>query len=306
MTAEAFFRELKKLILSQPKNPTHNLNCESCDYGDQLYYCKNMVYSFDCLNSNDCIYLFDSRKCVSSVDCDFTLESELCYECVDAHRSFNSEFLEDSHNMRDSSYSYACRDCHNVFGCVGLQNKSYCIFNRQLTEDEYKEKIQKYKALPTEKVLEMMEELKKRFPKTQTHGFNNENSPYGDYVYNSKNCYMNFDTRSDQDCAYLYDSGGNKNCLDSTFSGDSEISYQLVDSAYIFNCDFVTYSSHCNDCYYVVNCSDSKNCLGCVTLSHKQYCILNRQLTQEEYERISKPLLEELKNKNLGWADLVF
>ena len=41
MTAEAFFKELKRLINSQPKNPSHILNSENCEYGDQIYYSKN-------------------------------------------------------------------------------------------------------------------------------------------------------------------------------------------------------------------------------------------------------------------------
>lgn len=306
MTTEAFFKELKRIILSQPKLTTHTLNSENCEYGDQLYYCKNLINSFDTLNSADSIYLFDSEMCVSCVDCDYCFESELCYNCVDARKCFNSDFLEDCSNTRDSSYCYNCRDCHNLFGCANLTNKSFCIFNRQLTEGEYKEKVKIFKALPPAKVLEIFEELKKRYPLTQTHGLNNENSPYGNYVYNSRNCYMCFDAKNNENSAYLYDSIGCKNCFDSNFSGESQLSYEFLDSTNLFNCNFAIWSGHSSDSSYIIACANVKNCLGCVNLYQKEYCILNRQLTKEDYEIKSKQILGELKNKNLSWADLTF
>lgn len=306
MTADAFFGELKRLVLSQPKIATHTLHSENCEYGDQLYYCKNLTNCFDTLNSSDSVYIFDSDMCVNCVDCDYSFESQLCYESVSIHKCFNSNFLEDCSNTRDSSYCYNCRDCHDVFACANLINKSFCIFNRQFTETEYREKVQKLKSADPEKILEEVEKLKKLFPLTQTHGFNNENCPYGDYVYNSRNCYMCFDATKNEDSAYLYDSGNSKSCYDSTFSGESELSYEFVDSTGLFNCDFAVYSGHCSDSNYIINCANVKNCLGCVGLYQKEYCILNRQLSKEEYEVKSKQLFEELKNKNLNWADLIF
>lgn len=307
MTAEAFFQELKRLILSQPKLPTHTLNSENCEYGDQLYYCKNLINCFDTLNSSDSIYLFDCALCANCADCDYSTESQLCYEGVTLFKCFNGNFLEDCSNTRDSSYCYNCLDCHDLFGCANLTNKSFCTFNRQLTESDYREKIKHLQSLPSENVLEMLEKLKKRYPLTQTHGLNNENCPYGDYVYTSRNCYMCFDSSNNEDSAYLYDStGNNKNCYDLTFSGESQLSYEVLDSTNLFNCNFAIWSAHSFDSSYILACANVKNCLGCVNLYQKEYCLLNRQLTKEEYEVKSKQILEELRNKNLGWADLIF
>ncbi|HSX40295.1 MAG TPA: hypothetical protein VLF68_01640 [Candidatus Saccharimonadales bacterium] len=263
-----------------------------------------MINSFDTLKSNDSIYIFDSRQVVNCVDCDYAFESQLCYEGTTIAKCFNSEFLEDCTNINNSSYCYNCRNGGNLFGCVNLTGKSFCIFNRQLTEAEYKEQVKKYKAWPPEKALKMLEELKKKYPVTQTKGENNVNSPYGNYIYNSKNCYMDFDSAGDENCGYLYDSGGNKNSYDATFSGDSELSYEFIDSTKLFNCNFVIWAGHSSDCSYIMACGNSKHLLGCVGLYQKEYCILNRQFTKEEYEQKSKQILEELKQKNLGWGNI--
>ncbi len=37
----------------------------------------------------------------------------------------------------NSFYSLFCHQSSNLFGCIGLRNKEYCIFNRQYTKDEY-------------------------------------------------------------------------------------------------------------------------------------------------------------------------
>ena len=208
--------------------------------------------------------------------------------------------------MTDSSYSSGCKNCHDVFGCVNLRNKSFCIFNRQLAEEEYKEKVKKYKAWPAEKVLAIVEELKKRYPATQTHEDNNENSPYGNYMFFNKNCYLSFDSTYNTDSGYLYDCTENKTCYDVLYSANNQLSYEIVDSAYCFNCNYIVYSAHCQDSSYIFNCLDVKNSLGCVGRSHMQYVILNRQFTKEEYERLSTQTLDDIKQKNLGWNNLSY
>lgn len=306
MTAETFLKELQRLINSFPKSHTHTLNSENCEYGDQLYFCKNMLYCFDCNKSADCLYGFNMYSSVNCVDCNYAINSQLCYEAVEAIGCFNSNFLEYCTNMRDSSFSYNCLNCNDVFGCVSLTNKSFCIFNRQLTEEEYKVQITKFRTLPAEKALAMLEELKQRYPLTQTRGINNVNSPYGNNIDNCKDCYLCFDSSGLENCGYLYDCGtGCKYSYDGVFSGDLELSYESIDSGTLFNCSYAIWSGHCHDSSYILSCSDVKNCLGCTNLAHKEYCILNRQFTKEEYEKIAPKILEDLKSKNLGWGNLI-
>ena len=306
ISTEFFFKELKRIILSHPKNPTHTLNSENCDYGDQLYWCKNLINCFDSVNCSDSLYLFDCEMMANCIDCDFCVECDLIYESVDAHKCFNCEFLEDSYNILYSSYCTSCRDCHDVFGCVQLNSKSYCIFNRQLAPEEYRQQIKKYKSMAAQKILAILDDLKKRFPVTQAKGMNNENCPYCNYLYNSVNCYYCFDGIKNENCAYIYDSGDNKYCFDSTFTTECELSYEFLDSAQLFNCSFIIYSDKSQDSLYLVSCDDIKSSLGCVNLNHKQYCILNRQLNKEEYDRISLNILNQLKEVNLGWHNLIF
>ncbi|MBU0627022.1 hypothetical protein KKG31_00005 [Patescibacteria group bacterium] len=40
-------------------------------------------------------------------------------------------------------YCVNCHGCHNIFGCIGLRNKEYCIFNKQYTKEEYESIVPK-------------------------------------------------------------------------------------------------------------------------------------------------------------------
>lgn len=301
MTAETFFKELQRLTTLFPKPSLKIIGSDNCEYGNNLYYCKNLYSSFDNANCTDSAYLFDSYMVANSIDCDYAVESELCYESVDPFKCFNCNYTDYCSSLRDSWYCYGCSG-NDLFGCAYLQNKSFCIFNRQLTEQEYRQEIEKYKKLPAEKVLEIVKELKKRFPITQTNGANNENTDFGNYIHFDKNCYLCFDAAQDENCAYVYDTFFCKNVIDGTYSGQNvELSYEVVSSANLFNSNYIIWSKNCSDSSYLLNCFNVKNSLGCVFLANKEYCILNRQFTKEDYEKISSQILTELKAKNLGW-----
>lgn len=307
MTVDTFFSELQRLIFSQPALPLVIINCENSEFCNEVYSSKNMFYCFDSYESADCFYIFDSYICANCGDCDYAVECELVYESVDPYKCFNSEYLEYCDNLTDSAFCYHCSNCSNVFGCVNLKNKSFCIFNRQLTEVEYKEQVKKFKSLPAEKILALLEDLKKQFSLTQTIGGDNENTTYGNYIHFDKNCYLCFDAAYDEDSGYLYDSFHCRNSYDLTYvAKETELTFQAVDSVTLFNCNYVVHGANCQDSFYLFNCFNVKNSLGCVGLKNKEYCILNRQFTKEEYEKLSKQILDKLNTSNVGWSNLVY
>jgi hypothetical protein len=307
MTTQAFFKELQRLIDFFPKKPTFVMFSENTDLANQTFYTKNSSYIFDSSRCSDCLYAYDSSMCSNCMDCDYAVESQLCYESVDPIRCFNCSFVQNSLDLNDCDFCSKCKNSHDLFGCHKLDNQSFCIFNRKLAEQDYREKVKKYKTWSAEKVLNILDEIVKRFPKSQTQENNNENSSYGDYFFFNKNCYMMFDASYNENCCYLYDSFHNKMSMDATYSSrDNELSYQIIDSARLFNCSYSVFGNSCQDSSYLFDCFGLKNCLGCVKMDYKEYCILNRQLTKEEYERLSKQILAEINNQKMEWGNLAF
>ena len=295
MNFQQFLKEYQELKQKFPKRPNHTFRSENSDFGDILYQCKNAYYCFDTSDSQDIVYIFDSYLAKNCVDGDYVIESENCYECVDTVKSNNCTFVTYSNTMIESHFCYDCTNCTNVFGCVNLRNKQYCIFNKQYEKEEYEKKVEELLKRPYEENLAELEELKKKFPLTQTKVLYSENCDYCNMVFDGKNCYLCFDAAFCQNCSYLYDSHRNKYCYDMTQSHRNEWLYECTDANHSNNSIYLTYCNALFDSAFCEECSDSNNLLGCVALSNSEYCILNKQYTQEEYEKIKGELMESFR-----------
>jgi hypothetical protein len=129
------FADMKKKFPIRKAN--NFIQCENVS-GDNIFHSQNMNHCFDLYDSRDCAYSHDGLNAVDVYDCCFFDGVELCYESTSligyGYRFTN--FCRDSYNL---FYCDNCHACKNCFGCVGLRNKQYCIFNRQYSEKEYEE-----------------------------------------------------------------------------------------------------------------------------------------------------------------------
>ena len=72
--------------------------------------------------------------------------AELVYESFDTGvGNYRSLFTSVVYGSNDVEYSFNCHGCSNLFGCIGVRNKKYCILNREYTKEEYNELIPKIK-----------------------------------------------------------------------------------------------------------------------------------------------------------------
>ena len=284
------------------------LYTQDCSYVDYVYSSKNCHYCFNC------VWLVDGLYSIIGwgnklVDCYGVTQSQLCYECVDCNNCYSSTYLLNCNESRDCHFSAFLNSCSDCFGCVGLTHKKYCIFNKQHTKDEYFKKIKVIKEENSSKeILQRMLELKKTIPHPPSQQFNNENCPYGDYLYGSRNCYWCFHTYFAEDSGYSFEAGIMANCWDMYMAGGNasgganvqkgkcERCYEAVDTDICYNCAFVKGCSSCTNCFYSADLRNCTDCIGCVGLTSKKYCILNNQLTKEKYEGA----LLNIK-KELGW-----
>ncbi len=102
--------------------------------GQNLRYCQNLLETPGCKDCWDYSIWGDN--------------AELIYECHACGIGIqNLKFCvlckEDSHHLE---YSMFCgRGSENLFGCVSLRNKKYCILNKQYTKEEYEVMVEKIK-----------------------------------------------------------------------------------------------------------------------------------------------------------------
>ena len=119
---------------------------------------------------------------------------------------------------------------------------------------------------------------------------NCENSYYCNYCGDDKNCYLDIAGEANEDSYFNLFIKYSKNCVDSTFVYNSELCYELLHS---YNCYHVLYSMYlenCSDCSFCFDLKGCKNCLFCSNLRQKEYHILNKPCTREEYELKLKEL----------------
>lgn len=109
------------------------------------------------------------------------------------------------------------------------------------------------------------------------------NCSYINYAGNSKNCYMTFDADFNEDSYYSNILKHSKNCMECSSVQKSELCYETLMSTGCYKTFFSQDLTNCQDSYFLKNCIGCKNCLLCVNLNHKEYCIMNKQYSKDEY-----------------------
>ena len=291
-----FFEQISKL---EKEVPVQALRVE---YMVNSPYCANataLKNSYLCFNSNhseDCMYgnaIDFSKDCI---DNSHVGHSERCYESFWLENCYQCYFSVICKESRNLWFCRSCYDCSNCFGCMGLRKTSKCIFNVKYSKEEYEKEIALMR-LDTIEGLKNAREKAREFWKTQPNkyhqGLKNLDST-GSYVTNSKNVNDSYLIREGENmryCQYLQ-VPKNKDCHDATAWGDNmELHYETClsgDNSY--NLKFSTDSwPNCKNLEYCISMFSCSDCFACVALKKKQYCVLNRQYTKDEYfEMIEK------------------
>ncbi len=132
---------------------------------------------------------------------------------------------------------------------------------------------------------EQFRELSAEVPHNALFTTNAENSTYTNHTLNVKDCYLLFGGGNAQDCLYGKYIVDSHDVLDSLCLYSCEWCYEGIASHGCYECVYVSNSRNCSNCVMIDDCVGCKNCLCCTGLQQREYCILNEQLTKEEYER---------------------
>jgi Zn ribbon nucleic-acid-binding protein len=147
--------ELKKLSNSEllkiqnelfkdiPRREWYRINCGN-SYGNAIRNAKDATYVFD----GDMLERVKYSAFVDDVSDSYDVnygygETRLQYESLwTGEKSyavlFSINLWPDISHM---IYCDTCTGCHDCFGCTWLQNKSYCILNKQYTKKQYEELV---------------------------------------------------------------------------------------------------------------------------------------------------------------------
>jgi len=304
-----FFEQLRELELKTPAVALNtqgtNINSEYIHYAGSCKNCYLIMHADFC---EDCMYGYGFKKDISCVDGFYNLHSELCYDCIDVHKSYDLKGSQDCINCSSSAFLRDCAGCKNCFLCVGLRNKEYCFENKQFTKEEYFKKLEQldtgshgqYKEFKLRR-----KELEKKHPFKEYQGHNLQNS-FGNHLYNCKDTQYSFDCEDVEGGKFCYQIVlGAENIYDIyQYGSNIQLSYECTISGE--NSYHLLFSDNCHvsssDLYYCWYMERSKNCFGCTNMHGAQYCILNKQYTKEEYEKLVPKIIEHMR-KTGEWGE---
>ena len=94
-------------------------------------------------DSEDCKYLNVGVNAKDLLDCNnMYLNPQRSYDTLGTIGTYNVHWCLYVFNSSDVYYSQLCYDCNHCFGCIGLRQKEYCIFNTQYTKEKRETKVQ--------------------------------------------------------------------------------------------------------------------------------------------------------------------
>ena len=294
-----FFEEYNKFVLRIPhqslfKDPkstnseyvVSGLNSVNCYYATVPLRSENIYYAFLTTDSKDSVQICDLQ------------DSELCFDSVSVKKSYKCISIIESSGCVDSAFLYDCRNCQNCFMSANLRNKSYVFRNKQLSKEEYQEKMKEInlgKRSVYEKLKREFDELTKEAIKKNVKIVRSENC-VGDDIFNSKNLFLCFTAKLEcENDRYCISITNVKDGMD-LFGGVSSSS--LYESVGFFNSNNIKFSSQIRQSVnieYSSECNNCENCFACFGLKNKKYHIFNKPYSEEEYWQ----KVDEIKTKML-------
>ena len=292
-----FFEQFDDLMLDVPRSSLQNRANDNSDYCNDTSNMKDSYLCFNAEGAENIYYVNIGGWAKSCMDLFWCTQCELCYECTKVHESYHSFWCFNGKSLSDCYFCSECQSCKNCFGCIGLRQKEYCIYNKQFSKEEYKQFINDFhfSYQEIEKAKKQLADLWLEVPHRALNIINCEDCS-GDYIADSKNCVNCFDIIASENCKYVWD-GMLNNGYDCYNTG--------LDANYLYECVGVyrnnnsKFSHKCgmsgSDLLYCDHCSGCENCFGCIGLYKKKYCILNKQYKKEEYEDLKKKIIEHMK-----------
>ena len=301
---KGFFAQVKELNRKVPYPAlVVDFNMENSDYVNHAGSCKNCYLIF---NGDQCENVLYSNTLVHVRDCmdiSMVINAELSYQSID----FSGTQIFFSENCSSCVNTYFSKDCSglvNCFGCVNLRNKSYCMWNEQLTKEEYEKRMSEMKL----DSYTFIEEIKKRarefwlkFPRKYMYGLRNNNVS-GDYVYECKNSHSMYQANGAEDCKY---------CQFLTMKPTRD-AYDLTEWGNnverVYDCQTVGEgASNIKFCYgvwntvsdveyscFIVNAS---RIFGCVGMHKKENAILNKIYSKEEFVKLRERIISDMNER---------
>jgi len=280
------FREMNK-IFPTPSFFKRSSSSVNSDYSNGGRNLKNGYFVMSAFDSEDIWYSHAIRNCKKVMDSRLLDDSEYVYRGILSQNMYNSSFVYFSKDSIDSMFLFDCKNCVSCFGCVNLRNQKYCVWNKQLTKEEYEKFIDSIYPISVSTLKEFQEkfwQLVKSLPMNASRNIAVENVQ-GIFLRNSRNLYDVNNSNESENIRYADGCFGHHDSMDVLYSGGSSSRFYSVinTGSKSNNIKFSMFTGECADSEFLVSCKNVQNCFMCCGINDVSYCIFNKKYEKEEY-----------------------
>ena len=306
-----FYKDFEKLLHKVPYIDRLLINAENSPYVNQEANPKNCHLVSGWVDNEDCMYSWFLEKCQDMIDCySCSDNSNNSYESI---RVFNSSKIFFSQDIKDSYNIYFSREIinwKNIIFWFDITSWEYIYKDKQYTKEKWEEIYKDFeKKLKTNSWLEELKKEYEEFLKSKKLRWqlntNSENTIWAMFM-NAKDIFSWITVNNSENLRYWAINNNVKNSMDLESYWQWEKLFN-VSSGYDNQntCAVTTHSWASYNTFYSLYVWNSNNCFGCFWLKNKEYCILNKQYSKEEWEEKVVKIIEE-KQKNKTWWEFIY
>ncbi|MBI4598775.1 hypothetical protein HY734_01095 [Candidatus Uhrbacteria bacterium] len=282
-----FFDQMRELQLKVPLFATFNTVPPENSLALMSLGDRDSYFTFACKSAR-CFYMAGAFNTEDSSEVFLSIDCTRSHHVVHSDRIYNCRYVRESFDCMDSAFLFDCRNCRNCFGATNKRNAQYLWFNEQLTKEEW-ERRRAEVDFGRRSVVEACTERFERMLREQAvwpENFNGTNADStGDYLDGCTRTSFGFSSEKgpvdNYWSSWLYGAPQGTAFCWGAFNCSEE--FLCVSSPESSKLKMSYRSQRCEDSEYLYACVDLKNCFGCVGLKKRQFCILNKQYTEDEY-----------------------
>ncbi len=290
---KSFFGQFGELLKEVPKIALNwHITNENSEYVNFFVNSKNCYYCFGWWYNENVLYSTQVANLKYSCDnlmCNKWENYYNCVSCSNSYNIFNSLNLIWCTNVYNS---YHCKGCIDCLFCVWLNNKQYYILNKKYSKKDFLYK----KEIILKENINYQKKINKLIINYNNNIIINSEDCTWNYIFNSNKVKQSFDVFDTDKWKFLHNVVNFSEIYDSYWVWYWELCYDIQSSSMnIYKIVmWINIREWSNNIFYSQDISSSSNLFWCVWLKNKQYCILNKQYTKEEYENLVPKIIEHM------------
>ncbi len=291
------FLDLQRRVPQLSMQNDEGITSMNSEYCYDISRCKNCYRIIGSWFLEDCMYSLCVNHSKDLVDCNTVSENcEMVYESLDSQHLYHCQYVQNCENCSDCFFGIDLKGCSDCIACVGLRQKRFCLWNEQLTEEEFRTRTAGINPGSWAQVRQLREKFDAwslQFPRLYANLQNCEGCS-GNNLFNCKDV-RGWSIFNAEACKYVDRSDGPVHSYDIINTGGPQWCYDCVTPDESYRTHFSTWCWKCKNVMLSDNCHSCESCLGCIGLKRAKYCILNKQYTKEEYERLALQIIRSLE-----------